>query len=162
MYPQCFSQQILKEKLWDAHCLCKNSILPAYHISQEVHQLLGKAFPFCVHWSIMNAFSTELPCNSLILIQKTFLPKYSDSCLHAKSLQLYPTLCGPMDCSQPRFSVQGLLQVRIEWVAVPSSRGSSWPRNRTQVGSFPLAPPGKPSLTYRGAWMPASGGGIGE
>ena len=31
-------------------------------------------------------------------------------------------------------SVHGILQARIlEWVAVPSSRGSSWPRNQTQV-----------------------------
>ena len=49
-------------------------------------------------------------------------------------------------------------QARIlEWVAMPSSRGSSWPRNQTcisyvflhwQVGSLPLRPPGKPSLTH--------------
>ena len=48
----------------------------------------------------------------------------------AKSLQLCPTFCNPMDCSPPGSSVHGILQARIlEWVAVPSSRGSSWPRN---------------------------------
>ena len=37
-------------------------------------------------------------------------------------------LCDPMDCSLPGFSVQGVLQVRVfEWVAFPSSRGSSNP-----------------------------------
>ena len=42
--------------------------------------------------------------------------------------------CDPMDCSQPGSSVHGILQARIlEWVAIPSSRGSSRPRNRTQV-----------------------------
>ena len=36
----------------------------------------------------------------------------------AKSLQLCPTLCDPMDCSLPGFSVQGILQARtLEWVA---------------------------------------------
>ena len=36
----------------------------------------------------------------------------------------------PMDCSPPGSSVHGILQARIlEWVAVPSSRGSSQPRN---------------------------------
>ena len=41
-----------------------------------------------------------------------------------------------MDCSPPGSSVQGILQARIvEWVAMPSSRGSSPPRNRTQVSS---------------------------
>ena len=43
-----------------------------------------------------------------------------------------PTLCDPMDCSPPGSSVRGILQARIlEWVAMPSSRGSSWPRDRT-------------------------------
>ena len=47
--------------------------------------------------------------------------------------QLCPTLCNPMDCSAPGFSVCGILQARIlEWVAMPSSRGSSQPRDRTQ------------------------------
>ena len=41
-------------------------------------------------------------------------------CMHAKSLQLCPTLCDPMDCSTPRSSVHGILQARIlEWVATP-------------------------------------------
>ena len=44
------------------------------------------------------------------------------------------TLCGPMDCSPPGSSVQGIFQARIlEWVAISSSRGSSQPRNRTRV-----------------------------
>ena len=38
-------------------------------------------------------------------------------------------LRNPMDCGLPGFSVHGILQARIlEWVAMPSSRGSSWPR----------------------------------
>ena len=48
--------------------------------------------------------------------------------------QSCPTLSDPMDCSPPGSSVHGILQARIlEWVAVPSSRGSSQPRNRTWV-----------------------------
>ena len=43
-------------------------------------------------------------------------------------------LCDPMDCSPPDPFVHGILQARIlEWVAVPTSRGSSWPRDRIQV-----------------------------
>ena len=60
----------------------------------------------------------------------------------ARSLQVCLILCGPMDCSPPGSSVQGILQARIlewkkkkkrilEWVAMPSSRGSSWPRDQT-------------------------------
>ena len=48
--------------------------------------------------------------------------------------QLCPILCNPMDCSLPDSSVHGILQARIlEWVAVPFSRGSSQPRDQTQV-----------------------------
>ena len=48
--------------------------------------------------------------------------------------QSCPTLCDPMDCSPPGSSVCGILQARIlEWVAMPSSRGSSQPSNRTRV-----------------------------
>ena len=43
------------------------------------------------------------------------------------------TLCEPMDCSPPDFSVQVILQARIlEWVAIPFSRGSSPPRYQTR------------------------------
>ena len=44
------------------------------------------------------------------------------------------TLCNPMDCSPPGSTVHGISQARIlEWVAVSSSKGSSWPRNCTWV-----------------------------
>ena len=40
----------------------------------------------------------------------------------AKSLQSCPTLCDPMDCSLPGFSVHGILQARtLEWVAIPKT-----------------------------------------
>ena len=72
-------------------------------------------------------------------------------CVLAKSPQLCPTLFNPMDCGPPGFSVRkqsesrehcnpmdntarGTLQARIlEWVAFPSCRGSSQPRDQTQV-----------------------------
>ena len=73
-------------------------------------------------------------------------------CLRAQSLQSYPTLCDPMDCSPPGASLHGVLQARmLEWVAMPSSRGSSPPRDRTHIacapciagGFFMPEPPGK-------------------
>ena len=52
--------------------------------------------------------------------------------MYAKSLQLCLTLCESMDCSLPGSSVHGILQERtLEWVAMPSSRGSSRPSDRT-------------------------------
>ena len=48
--------------------------------------------------------------------------------------QSCPTLCDPEHCSPPGSSIHGILQARIlEWVAISFSRGSSWPRDRTQV-----------------------------
>ena len=53
-------------------------------------------------------------------------------CMRAKSL--HATLCDPVDCSPPGSSVHGILQARIlGWVAMPSSRGSSQPRDGTWV-----------------------------
>ena len=42
------------------------------------------------------------------------------------------TLCNTLDCNLPDSSVHGILQARIlKWVAISFSRGSSWPRNRS-------------------------------
>ena len=48
--------------------------------------------------------------------------------------QSCPTLCDPMDCSLPGSFVHGIFQARVlEWVAISFSRGSSRPRDWTQV-----------------------------
>ena len=48
--------------------------------------------------------------------------------------QLCPSLCHPMDCSLPGSSVHGIFQATIlEWAAISFSRGSSQPRDQTQV-----------------------------
>ena len=45
-----------------------------------------------------------------------------------------PTLCDPMNCSLPGFSVHGIFQARIlEWVAISYSMGSSQPRDWNPV-----------------------------
>ena len=71
----------------------------------------------------------------------------------AKSLQLCPTLCDPMDCSPPVSSVHGILQARIlKRVAILSSRGFPIPGIQTGSpaspslagGFFTTRAPGKP------------------
>ena len=48
--------------------------------------------------------------------------------------QLCLTLCDPMDCSLPGSSIRGIFQIRIlECIAISFTRGSSQPRDRTQV-----------------------------
>ena len=75
------------------------------------------------------------------------------ACMHAKPLQSCLTLCNTMEFSLQSSSVYGIIQARIlEWVVMPSSKGSSSSRDQThvlcfllwQVGSLPLAPPRKP------------------
>ena len=53
--------------------------------------------------------------------------------LRVKVVHLRLTLGNPTDYNPPGSSVQVVLQTRIlEWVAIPFSRGSSQPRDRTQ------------------------------
>ena len=64
--------------------------------------------------------------NSLYILQINLL---SDICSQSLS---HVWLCHPMDCNPPGSSVHGIFLVRIlEWVAISSSRGTSWPRDRT-------------------------------
>ena len=64
---------------------------------------------------------------SILMYTFSQLPK-----VKVKVAQLCPTLCDPMD-----YTVHGILHVRIrEWVAFPFSRGSSQPRDGTQVSCF--------------------------
>ena len=74
-----------------------------------------------------------------------------DGWVHVKSLQSCPTLCNPMTVArQAPLSMGFFLQARIlEWVAMPYSWGSSWPRDWTLIsciarGFFTPEPPGKP------------------
>ena len=56
------------------------------------------------------------------------------SCQWNEVTQLCLTLCDPMDLSLLRSPAHGIFQARIlEWVAISFSRGSSQPRDQTQV-----------------------------
>ena len=82
-----------------------------------------------------------------------FFTSWATRVVHAKSLHSSLDLCNPVDCSMPGSSVHRILQARIlEWVAMPSSRGSSRPRDRTHISCIscigrwvflPLVPPGR-------------------
>ena len=76
------------------------------------------------------------------------------ACVRAKLLQSCLTLCNPVDCSPSGSSVHRIPQERtLEWVVMPSCRGSSQPRNRTcnsciAGGFFTAEPLGKPMMKY--------------
>jgi len=82
----------------------------------------------------------------------------SVSYVRAQMLQSFPTLCDPVGVSTPGSSVRGILQAWIlEWVAMPSSRGSSRPSDQTRVSSvsctaggfFTTEPLGRPLSLQR-------------
>ena len=107
---------------------------------------------------------TELPCDPatpLLSVPKRTENKYSNNldtnipssaCLLSRFSRV--RLCDPMDCSWTGSSVRGIFQARIlEWDTVPSSRGSSWSRDRTSISYvspalagefFTAEPPAKP------------------
>ena len=75
--------------------------------------------------------------------------------LNVLVVQLWLTLCDPMDCSLPDSSVRGILQARIlGWVALPSPEdlpdlGIKPGSPALQADSSPTEPQGRP-ITY---WM---------
>ena len=82
-------------------------------------------------------------------------------CIKVKVLvaQLCLTFCDPMNCSPPGSSVHGILQARIlEWVAIPFSRESFGPRDRTPISCiairfFTIAPSEHRDLLSHQMWM---------
>ena len=74
---------------------------------------------------------------------------FSVACVCALLLYSCLTLCDPTDCSPSGSSVHGILQARtLEWAAISFSKGSSWPRDWTQIANiagrfFTAEPPGK-------------------
>ena len=79
----------------------------------------GKSFFLCVY---------------IYIYTHTFVGIVCCCCCCCLVTKLSSTVCDPMKNSLPGSSVHGISQVRIlEWVAMPSSRGSSWPRYLTQV-----------------------------
>ena len=89
--------------------------------------------------------------NGKKIVQTNLLTR--QKCVHVCSvLWLYLTLWNPTDHSPPGSSVHGIFLVRIlEWVTMPSSRGSSRPKNWTCVsctasGFVTAEPSGKPTI----------------
>ena len=123
---------------------------PATHnfrklVSETLLKVSGK-FRVSLWWQIWVSLSSSFPCfqkrdhrpmecSPLGLCFQTLSSSGGNSSgyMRVKSLQC-PTLCDPVDCSSSGSSVRGILHARIlEWVATPSFRGSSWPRDQTRV-----------------------------
>ena len=107
---------------------CKRARCPVYSQGADL-----RASSVDVHLDLLWCLS---PCRHVQGQQKAASGLSSSYC--AKSLQSCLTLCDPTDCSPPGSSVPGILQARIlQWVAMPSSRGSSRPRDGIHVSYAP-------------------------
>ena len=101
-------------------------VLPLVTISIAQASNTAKWAKFCstlVGVSTKQTFDT-LPQTPAVTAENLFVVP----CVHAKSLQLCLTRCDPMNCSPPGSFVCGILHTGIlEWIAMPSFRGSSRP-----------------------------------
>ena len=120
-----------------------------HYIECAVHQVAGGRVAHCTK-ALLRSDSGFVPFVLYFYYER--FPTGAQSCL---------TLCHPMD-----YTVHGILQARLlEWGAFPFSRGSSQPRDRTQVsciagGFFLYQLSHKGSLYYEK--FPAGGGKVSE
>ena len=101
------------------------------HISQSLHALImmfrSKLKYFSIIHQIFQKIMWQYPLQHI-----NIKVKYNLKTVWVLGTQSCLTLWDPMDWSLPGSSVHGILQARIlAWVAIPFSRGSSWPKDRT-------------------------------
>ena len=102
-----------------------------YHVPDTILGALGRT----VNETDTNSHSRGLSSSEEKMTVYINLQIYIYRYMHAWSVtQLCLILCDTLDCSLPGSSVHGIFQARIlEWVPISSSRGTSWPRDRTHI-----------------------------
>ena len=113
---------------------CHDSIChPAWARESACHE--GMGWVVASFWSLRRDLTVFTRQPALSLPRYGARPQVSGlggTCV--LSFQSCLTLRDPVDCSLPGSTIHGILQVRIlEWVVMPSSRGSSEPRDWTCV-----------------------------
>ena len=89
---------------------------------QSFHPRMWYGLPF------IQVLFYDLQCDFTVSPSKSYVPSPQ---LVTQSCRI---LCDPMDCNLSGSSVHGILQAgKLEWVAIPFSRGSFQPRDWTQV-----------------------------
>ena len=132
--------------------LCLKGLLKPYKAVFQVLWVPGN-LPFSLRAVTDPVISSFLPCEERPLCEDgwchtkpirswgsahlsflTWKWHANSQCCTSEATQSCPTLCDPMDCSPTGSSVRGIFQARVlEWVAISFSRGSSQPRDWTQV-----------------------------
>ena len=104
--------------------LCGIFILVPLLLDLHLRHIAG--WPVCGHLMFTKVEIKYLECWFFLwILNSTKWSAVAQSC---------PSLCDPMDCSLAGSSVHGIFQaIVLEWIVISFSRGSSWPRGRTQV-----------------------------
>ena len=122
------------------HGLCSLWNSPRHNTRVGNLSLLQGIFPTqvsCTAGGFFTSWATrghvpETMLNDQEMLAHLVLPQAYES--ESEVTQWCLTLCNPVDCSPPGSSVHGILQARtLERVAISFSRGSSRPRDQTQV-----------------------------
>ena len=94
---------------------------------------------WCCESAVLNMpANLENSAVATVLEKVSFHSNPKESETESEVAKSCPTLCDPVDYSTTGSSIHGILQARVlEWVAISFSRGSSWPRDRTQVSRIP-------------------------
>ena len=124
-----------------AACLAFDMVLPALSnlTSSCPDSVAGRGTPSRAwEWALVQVRNDLSKETHKLTKQETLLGRgaqaESSVCVCVKSPQSCLTLCDPMDCSLAGSSVHGILQARLlKWIAMPSSRGSPWPRDWTSL-----------------------------
>ena len=111
----CIFLEICLWASWSEFYICWETVLSTFFHLLSFSQTRKAWYKSLIHLKANNSWESE-----------------------SEVVQSCPTLCDPMDCSLPGSSVHGILQARVlEWVDIFFSRGSSWPRDGTQVSRIP-------------------------
>ena len=139
----CLSIHLFMDRQFELWCM--DIWVPVFSSFSYIprSRIAGSYLTLCLtFWETAKLFPIEAtlftfpPAKHKGSICSTFLPTLVIFCgffffshLEKSESELCPTLCDPMD-----YTIHGILQARIlEWVAFPFSRGSSQPRDGTQV-----------------------------
>ena len=127
------------------HYLLEFAQTHVHWVGDAIQPILQSSHSFCTHFWLHTgrdghvSWTWILPaCSSLKTwfgwVERIMLYNFGIGRKESEMAQSCLTLCDPMGHRLPGSSIHGIFQARVlEWVAISFSRGSSWPRDRTQV-----------------------------
>ena len=108
--------------------------LSCFHVLVIVSSTVMNTGVHAAFWIRVFIFSRYMPRNRITESYGNSIFSFVKICVLCVSRSVVSNSLWPLDYSPPVSSVHGISQARIlEWVTIPFSRGSSWPRNRTWV-----------------------------